>query len=129
MNEENNIVGTLHVNGTIHGTIQISGGSEPVLQEVTVTPRRSAFVVEPSEGYDGISKVNVNATSLQLGVIAYPNEEGFVVEPEQGFVGLRRVSVAPCPLQSKTIQWDGTRQVIFCDPGYYGLQEVIIEPA
>ena len=118
------ISGKIDITGTINGTIQIGGGSEPVLQEVTVTPRRSAFVVEPSEGYDGISKVNVNATSLQLGAIAYPNEEGFVVEPEQGYVGLRRVSVAPCPLQSKTVTPDNTTQHILPDSGYYGLESV-----
>ena len=108
----------------LHGTIAIGGGSEPVLQEKTVTPRRSEQVVTPDTGYDALSQVTVNATPLQLGVVAYPDGEGFTVEPEQGYVGLRRVSVAPVPLQSKTVTPDNTTQHILPDSGYYGLESV-----
>ena len=127
MNEEK-ISGTIAVTGTINGTITIGGGSAPVLQEKTVTPRRSEQVVTPDTGYDALSQVTVNATPLQLGVIAYPNEDGFVVEPEQGYVGLRRVSVAPVPLQSKTITPNSTTQHILPDSGYYGLEAVDVLP-
>lgn len=126
MNEEK-IIGTLQVTGAINGTITIGGGSAPVLQEKTVTPRRSEQVVTPDTGYDALSQVTVNATPLQLGVVAYPDGDGFTVEPEQGYIGLRRVSVAPVPLQSKTVTPDSTTQHILPDSGYYGLESVTVD--
>lgn len=111
----------------LHGTIAIGGGSAPVLQEKTVTPRRSEQVVTPDTGYDALSQVTVSATPLQLGVVAYPDGEGFTVEPEQGYIGLRRVSVAPVPLQSKTVTPDSTTQHILPDSGYYGLESVTVD--
>lgn len=44
----------------------IEGGAEPILQDVTVSPKTTEQIITPSEDYDGIGQVKVNAVTSSI---------------------------------------------------------------
>lgn len=44
----------------------IDGGAEPILQNVTVSPKTTEQTITPSEGYDGIGQIKVNAVTSSI---------------------------------------------------------------
>lgn len=46
-------------------TVNVSGGGSPTLQSKTATPTTSQQVIQPDNGYDGLSQVTVNAIPSQ----------------------------------------------------------------
>lgn len=52
--------------GVLQGNGQGGGGGQPHLQTKTVSPTISQQVVQPDSGYDGLSRVTVNAVTAAI---------------------------------------------------------------
>lgn len=76
--------------------VKVPGGSgEPVLQDKIITPNTSTQEVKADSGYDGLSKVTVNAVPTQTKSAA-PSFSVLEVVPDSGKF-LSKVTIAPIP--------------------------------
>lgn len=104
-------------------------GTDPVLQEKTVTPSTSVQSITPDAGYDGLSKVNVGAIPDD-----YIVPSGTVNITENGEHDVREAEAvnvnvpAPEPvMQEKTVTPSTSVQSVTPDSGYDGLSKVTVE--
>lgn len=78
---------------------------EPVLEEKTVTPNDEIQVIEPSQGYDALSKVTVNAVPTEEKT-ATPTEQQQLIEPSEGQY-LSSVTVEAIEATEKSVTENG----------------------
>ena len=106
---------------------QIETGSDVKLQERTIDSfvagnRPLSMILEPQEGFDGMSKVILNGIITQEKVVD-PSNAGFYVRPDDGKI-LSSVYVRAVNNQAKTAVLSTSAQTIKPDSGYNGLSQV-----
>lgn len=80
------------------GTVIVEGsGSVSALQEYTITPTTEVQEVLPEEGYDGFSKVTVEAISTEEGSVDVAAAGTVEVTPSQDGIYLSKVTVTTLP--------------------------------
>ena len=154
--DENIIASNIKSGVEILGTVGSYSGEAPNLESKSVSPSTSQQVIEPSQGYDGLSSVEVGAVTSSidtnitegnikknvaiLGVVGTfegasptlqsktvsPSGTTFTVYPDSQFDALSSVIVNGVTLQDKSVAPSSSQQVISCDSGYVGLNEVTI---
>lgn len=128
---EKNTIDLQRILDAVNELPEAGGGTaptDPVLQEKSVTPTKSAQSVTPDTGYDGLSKVNVGAIPQN-----YIVPSGTETITENGIHDVREVEnvevIVPEKepvLQSKTVTPKTAQQTVTPDSGYDGLSEVVI---
>lgn len=112
----------------ISGTINIAGGSEPVLESVTVRSKPGQDqTVTPEEGVDGFSSVTVRRTPLTTKVITPSTQAQTYRASDDDAQGYSQVTVGAVNLQTKTVTPSSVQQVVTPDTGWDGLSSVTVD--
>lgn len=101
----------------------LSGGGQPVLQSKQAIPSESQQIILPDEGYDGLSKVDIDATPLETRTVN-PSTSSQIITPSSSSIGFSSVTVNPMKLQSKSFTPDSVPVLVSPDSGYSGLSSV-----
>ena len=95
------------------------------LQEKTVTPSLEKQDVLPDESYDGLSKVVVDAVSLETKTIS-PNRDTQIITPNEA-LGLSSVTIEPVSLQEGNVVPSKEVQTLNPSDEFVGFSQVIVE--
>lgn len=93
------------------------------MQDKTATPTTSQQVIEPDQGYDGMSSVTINAVTSAIDENIIPTN----IRAGVSVLGVQGNLEPDKPDQSKTVNPSTTQQVIVADTGYE-LAQVTVEP-
>ena len=96
------------------------------LEETTISPSNTSQVITPSSGYDGLSKITINAALRQAKIATFSTTENQYLTPDPGYYGLSQVMIPKLNLENKTVTPSNSQQIITADSGYDGLSQVII---
>ena len=121
---------TAYVNGEkLTGTHECSGGTTPNLQEKSATPTTSVQTITPDSGYDGLSRVTVNAIPSNY-IEPTGNKEITANGTGIDVAAYATVSVnvpsEEVSLQEKSVTPSTSTQTITPDNGYDGLSQVTV---
>lgn len=135
---------------------QISGGSEPVLDSVNITPSTVSQTITPPTGTDGYNEINVDAVdnTIDANIVAENIKNGVqilgitgnysgqsanyqsktvtpaateqIVAPDSGYDALSQVTVGAAPLQNKSVSPSTSQQTVNADLPNYGLGTVTV---
>ena len=71
----------------------VEGIETPHLQSKSVSPAATAVTVEPDEGYNGLSEVEVKAPALQSRIVNKSSSGTTTYTPMSGYIGLSSIAV------------------------------------
>ena len=100
---ENGTTSVIPDSGKALSRVTVKTNVSPSLQSKTVSPKTIKQTVAPSEGYDGLSQVTVNAMKLQEKTVN-PSSAKQTVTADSGYDGLSQVVVSATPDNTVAVQ-------------------------
>ena len=109
--------------------INANQGGGGNLQEKTATPSTAQQVITPDSQYDGLSKVTIAPTPLETITVKSSTAQQPPITPTSPNIGFSSITVEPNLLQTKSVTPSIQQQIVTCDSGYYGLNQVTVNAA
>lgn len=117
------VAGNIKSGVNILGVVGTYSGETPSLQTKSVNPTTSQQVVEPDNGYDGLSAVTVGAVTSSID----SNIQAGNIKSGVNILGVNGTYTGGgSNYQQKTVTPSASQQVVSADSGYDALSQVIV---